>query len=239
MTSQTPKDLKDVVAVTIPAETLPSLQDTEPGKLITLPPVFTLDQAQLHRDYVETFTGRQFWLPDFNPDDIVIEDIAHHLAQICRFGGACRRHYSVAEHSVLVQELTARMGAPLPVQLGALLHDAGEAYCGDICRPLKFLAGRLREIEHAIEAATFAKFGAEENPIIHGADNVLLASEARVLMATGGKAWGGLPLPADEEMVSILQYRFEMRRDWCHPEWGEQEFLRRFGQLRRAMGVHA
>src|SRR5258708_39476115 len=60
-----------------------------------------------------------------------IEDIAHGLANICRYAGQCKRFYSVAEHSILVSQ-TAK-----GFEYEALLHDAAEAFVGDISRPLK------------------------------------------------------------------------------------------------------
>ncbi len=53
-------------------------------------------------DWMQTATGRQFWPMDPRPHEVFIEDIAHALSMICRFGGHCRRFYSVAEHSVLI-----------------------------------------------------------------------------------------------------------------------------------------
>jgi 5'-deoxynucleotidase YfbR-like HD superfamily hydrolase len=63
--------------------------------------------------------------------DFTIDDIAHGLANICRYSGQCSSFYSVAEHSILVSE-TAK-----GFEFEALLHDAAEAFLGDITRPLK------------------------------------------------------------------------------------------------------
>lgn len=197
------------------------------------------EQILPHRDYIETFTGRRFWLPDFDADEICIEDIAHHLAMICRFGGAARRHYSVAEHSLLVLYLVEARPQPAAVRLGALLHDCGEAYVGDICRPLAFLARDLKLIERAIRAAAFARFGAVADQVIKDADDVMLASEAAALMATGGQAWGGLRLPPDQEMVDLLRRRNGMTLDSFHPAWAEEQFLREFRRIRQGMGAEA
>lgn len=101
-------------------------------------------------------SGRQFWPLDPRPDEIDIEDIARALSHICRYGGHCRKFYSVAEHSLLVSHFV-----PSEHAMTGLLHDAAEAYLGDIPRPLKkqpvmdgwFVA------EQQLEAAIAERFG--------------------------------------------------------------------------------
>lgn len=129
-------------------------------------------------------SGVEFNLVKPDPASIHIEDIAHHLSQICRFTGGTREHYSVAQHSVLVAQLV-----PLDFQLAALLHDAAEAYVGDVSRPLKTLIGRVyAPIEERILQAIFEKFGvpalfAKKLPmVVKRADRTLLAWEQRDLM---------------------------------------------------------
>lgn len=82
---------------------------------------------------VQTFTGASVDLKDPNPDEITCADIAHHLSHVCRFGGATSRFYSVAEHSVRAAELGAVFGKE--AQFAILLHDAHEAYIGDLTTP--------------------------------------------------------------------------------------------------------
>lgn len=92
-----------------------------------------------------TASGYPFWSLDPRPEDIRIEDIAAHLSRICRFGGALKEKafnaagsyefieiYSVAQHSVLVSQRV-----PQEFALEALLHDAAEAYVGDMVKPVK------------------------------------------------------------------------------------------------------
>lgn len=88
-----------------------------------------------------TFSGRSVSLYDPTPEMICIEDIAHALSHVCRFGGHTREFYSVAQHSCLVSYL-----APAEWRLAALMHDATEAYLGDVIRPLKnILNGKRQE----------------------------------------------------------------------------------------------
>jgi len=81
--------------------------------------------------WITTYTGKRFHYLDPQPEEIDIVDIAHALSLTCRFGGHCKEFYSVAEHSIRVAEIV-----PKEFQLLALLHDAGEAYTGDVQSPI-------------------------------------------------------------------------------------------------------
>jgi 5'-deoxynucleotidase YfbR-like HD superfamily hydrolase len=73
---------------------------------------------------------------------IAIDDIAHHLSMVCRWAGATQSFYSVAQHSCLVAKI-----CPPELQRWALLHDAAEAYIGDMTRPMKALMRDLGDGE--------------------------------------------------------------------------------------------
>lgn len=97
-----------------------------------------------HRgDWMQTFTGRAFYPLAPRPEDIHPMDIAHSLSMQCRYNGHVQRFYSVAEHCVLMSDWILEY-EPLASEierrnlaLWALLHDAPEAYVGDMVRPLK------------------------------------------------------------------------------------------------------
>jgi hypothetical protein len=99
-------------------------------------------------------SGQMVNLLDPDPETILIDDIAHNLAKLCRFNGATNRFYSVAEHSLYVSELVGH-----PHRFAALMHDAAEAYLGDIVTPLKQLLPDFLEIEARMEYTIACKFG--------------------------------------------------------------------------------
>lgn len=82
---------------------------------------------------IVTYTGKIFDILNPKPELVCIEDIAHALANICRYTGHTRQHYSVAEHSVRMAKSKELEGDPLK----RLLHDSAEAYFGDIASPFK------------------------------------------------------------------------------------------------------
>lgn len=77
-------------------------------------------------------SGKIMDLTNIQPEDINLQDIAHQLAHICRWNGATPRHYSVAEHCVLVSDTLNNVYAK-----AGLLHDAHETYQGDVTRPIQ------------------------------------------------------------------------------------------------------
>lgn len=88
------------------------------------------------------------------PEMFTIQDIASGLGKICRFGGQINSFYSVAQHSVLVSKI-----APQELKKAAFLHDASEAYLGDVIKPLKNILGSQYEtIEMFFMEAIFEKF---------------------------------------------------------------------------------
>lgn len=147
--------------------------------------------------WILTRSGRQFDL--LNPTAAMIcpRDIAHALSGLCRFNGHTHTHYSVAQHSLLVCDLV-----PQRDKLPALIHDASEAYLGDMTRPLKALMPEYREIEQRVWHAICDRF--DINPIlpesVNRADLVALATERRDLMPFNPGEWDflkGIPsMPA-------------------------------------------
>lgn len=119
-----------------------------------------------HRgDWMQTYTGRAFYPLDPNPEDIDIVDIAHALSMQCRYNGHVDRFYSVAEHCTLIAGWFLDQTADgLPdaqaqiLALWALLHDAAEAYIGDMVRPLKLHMPDFRAADDLLTAAIATRF---------------------------------------------------------------------------------
>lgn len=89
--------------------------------------------------WIQTRSGEAFDLLNPKPEHVQLEDIVYALSHLCRFNGHTSRFYSVAEHSLHVCDRVLEAGHPARAQLVALLHDAHEAYTGDIASPLKQL----------------------------------------------------------------------------------------------------
>lgn len=131
---------------------------------------------------IVTFSGEE--IDPLAPvvDRIHIEDIAHSLANSCRFTGHTREFYSVAQHSVLCSR-----NVSAPNMFTALLHDASEAYLSDIARPIKHdpdFGGFYHAFEQQLERVIGERFGLiwPYPDEIHEIDTVLLRTEQRDLM---------------------------------------------------------
>ena len=168
--------------------------------------------------YIYTYTRKVIPFEEgveVDPDLIEIEDIAHALSQICRYTGHTRKFYSVAEHSIHISRIVYPV-APL----WGLLHDAAEAYVGDMHRPLKIHLPFYRAWEKKIMKAVILKFNlCEPMPaIVKEADNAMLVNEMRDLMGRTkpGPEWIAKDAPYVDVYVPMT------------PEQAKDTFLRRF-----------
>jgi 5'-deoxynucleotidase YfbR-like HD superfamily hydrolase len=169
-----------------------------------------------------TKSGKKIDLLQPDPQEFSISDIAHALSHLCRFTGHTRRFYSVAQHSLMVSELV-----PQALAKEALLHDAAEAYIGDVSTPLKILLPEYRSIEERIELAIHQRFQLDfcddHRTHIKRADIIMLATERRDLF----------DLQARQERWRLLD-GIEPLHNLIHPLPAEkimQLFLRRCGEL--------
>ena len=146
-----------------------------------------------NRHSIETRSGIFFCLTDPNPSHIKIEDIAHSLSMQCRFNGHCNKFYSVAEHCVqcvmYAQKLHLKFGHSARMLLFILLHDAAEAYTGDIITPVKTLfdsTSVFLRVEADLESCIYEVLvGGQPAPDvcekIHQVDKMMLVTEFSLL----------------------------------------------------------
>jgi uncharacterized protein len=116
------------------------------------------------RAWQRMLSGRRLDLLDPTPVDIEVEDIAHGLAFFARWNGQTKGDwpYSVAEHSLLVEEIFSRLDplAPMRWRLAALLHDAPEYVIGDMISPVKAAVGpEYGALDERLAAAVHIRFG--------------------------------------------------------------------------------
>jgi hypothetical protein len=165
-----------------------------------------------------TYTGKVYWPADPSADDVCIEDIAHGLSMLCRYCGQCQFFYSVAEHSVYVSRLV-----PQRLALEGLLHDAAEAYCSDIVRPLKKALLDYQQFERLNDEVIRWKFGLphEEHPVVKDVDTRLLVNEYAALFP---------PLPRATHLESLIPFPNIAIHGWA-PGQAERLFLAQFKEL--------
>jgi len=152
--------------------------------------------ATVNGTTVLTASGSLLDLADPSTWDGDMGAVAQGLSNTCRFGGQIGRFYSVAEHSVLVASAVARAGGDARLQLAGLLHDAHEAFYGDIVRPMKALVGAdLLALMSAFDGVIERRFnlvGCLHHPLVKTADDLLLRWEASALW-TPAPTWSLTP----------------------------------------------
>lgn len=171
-------------------------------------------------------SGRYFDFADPKPDQFTLADIAGALAKICRFGGQINSFYSVAEHSIHCAEVARQDGLPIAMQRAAFLHDAAEAFCGIVVRPLKIMLKDYAEIENRVESVIGDKFNVdfiEHDAVIREIDNAMLIAERRTMFSPDAVTWFG------EKEVRQLQINFQL--------WGPRMAEITFTTHARMLGI--
>lgn len=183
------------------------------------------DVSNASDGFMTTYTGIKFNPLKPTPDMVNIYDIAHALSQIARWGGHLRCHYSVAQHCVMVAEICDPDDQPI-----GLLHDATEAYIGDMIRPLKYLKqmyGVYKKIEHRIDGAIAKAFGLEtieKTRSVEIADIVQLSMEnIHLKLKPSGWAFDTLEkYPQFKNLKPLVPWS---------PEVAEAKYLQKFKDL--------
>ncbi len=151
---------------------------------------------------IETASGARVDLFDPTPATLHLSDIAFSLCRIPRYTGHTREPYSVGSHSLWVAKVCLRATKDSQTRLYALLHDAHEAYVGDIATPVKNLPGMrdaLRPVVQRLQNAIHSALGlAAPSPVqqawVAWADALALVEESRFLMPSQGVDWC-VPVP--------------------------------------------
>lgn len=179
----------------------------------------------LRGDFMQTYTGKAFFPFDPRVEAIDILDIAHALAMQVRYNGHCKQFYSTAQHSVLVASK-----APPHLALRALMHDAAEAYTGDLIRPIKKHPEMavFAWVEETIERAICAKFDLPfpiMTPEIKRLDDRIILDERDQVMSQmlieAVKLFGDWPISGEPLGVTI---------DPWPPEVAREKFLNAFDE---------
>ena len=174
--------------------------------------------------WCQTFTGGQFWPLHPRPEDVKIEDIAHALSQVCRFAGHSIWPYSVGHHSLLVSANCRPENA-----LVGLLHDAPEAFVGDMVTPLKRDMPTFEAAERGWALAIGDAFGLGEQLValpadVKEADVRALMTEKRDVMSTCSHPWHSVGEPFETSITPATA------------PYIEDAFMRRFESLRKKLG---
>lgn len=178
-------------------------------------------------DWFMTRSGTAFWPLDPRKEEIFADDIAHGLSNICRWGGHAKTFYSVAQHCFHVSRLIYLDTKSSALALVGLLHDASEAYIGDMVTPLKRHIPQFLQIEAVIERMVMERFGLQEHhsvetglpDIVKHYDAVMLATEKRDLTCQGRTHTWNVPVKPEIWTVSPWspelarsEYENELRR---------------------------
>lgn len=190
----------------------------------------SVDDSRWHDGtWMQTIGGRRVSIVHPHPEDLDVEDIAHALSMQCRYNGHVKKFYSVAEHSVLVARLLEDAGYSPDVQFVGLLHDAPEAYVGDLIRPVKVLCGDYHKVEERMWVRAFVPrfdLPAVMPDAVKWADNLALFMERRDLLAAPPAEWVG-----EHELASQV-------RPWAThalpPTRAKEDFLDWFARLNAA-----
>ncbi len=126
-------------------------------------------------------------------DEIILEDIAHSLSQLCRFNGHTKRFYSVAEHDCLMSDWVMAQPWATPLDgLTALHHDDAEYIIGDMARPVKITMPQFKALEVVLDEALAEKFGTQYPfpPWLKSLDSRIVKDEKLGVMGHTDLDWG-------------------------------------------------
>lgn len=173
-------------------------------------------------------SGKYLDLANPKPDQFTFADIAGALSKICRFGGQCEFFYSVAEHSYHCAIQAMEDGQSLENQRSVLLHDAAEAFIGDVVKPLKIMLPDYAELETLMEDCIANKFELTGYAhVIREIDHAMLIAERKRMFSRDSVLWAG------EDQVRKLNVEFKM---WDY-RYAEQMFVTRAREIGLSISI--
>jgi hypothetical protein len=173
--------------------------------------------------WMQTNSRQKVDLLNPDPNSIALHDIAHALSRICRYNGHVVAHYSVAEHCCLVSDYLLQVYPNDPsVAFAGLLHDASEAYVGDLTSPMQLAlgdAGRqaVKDMHHRMWRAIAKRLRVSdyvdiESPDVKAADRRICLDECDALLGGPIQPWNigggklGVKIRGWEAWMAELQW---------------------------------
>lgn len=178
--------------------------------------------------------GKPFYLADPMPEDFDIKALVGALGRTCRFSGHLSDKYeddiySIAQHSIYVEELVRQWGGSIRQRRAAILHDLPEGAYHDVASPLKSLLPDYKALEFLANVAMQQRFDVdllgEGYQLVHKADKFMGMLEARELQPEGFKLW------ADAEVGNVTIQDIDPDFYCWGPKKAKQEFLLKCEEL--------
>ena len=162
------------------------------------------------KNMISTLSGIRFNPLSPKPCDICIDDIAHALSLICRGNGQISCFYSVARHSICCAKEAYERGLGARVELLCLIHDAAEAYIGDMTRPLKRQMPKFADCENELvkvifEALEISPMNNDELKAVKEIDNAMLYHEFK--MMNGYELYDEVPIIHIEISTDFVDFK--------------------------------
>lgn len=177
-----------------------------------------IDRTGCLGNTIKVAAGHYVDLANPSPESIDIGTIAAALSKLCRFGCHCPRFYSVAEHCIHATALAASEGFVGDGLLAVFLHDAAEAYVGDVVKPLKVMLPDYAIVEQRMERAVSKAFGADFErwaDTVKRFDRMMLKAEKLTLWPDDREEWTGFA------EIDVRQVKFQF---WM-PDDAERHFI--------------
>ena len=177
--------------------------------------------------WIQTFSGKKFFYYDLDHSMFAVEDMAHAMANLARFNGHTREFYSVAQHSVIVSQIIEDHLGGEHKDVGAgLLHDAPEAYLGDVPKPFKVT---IMEVFGPVEDEIYRNI-AQIHDLDEELPNAVKVADVQALLLEKEQL---LPVRVPWEWVTdqMIQDLPDITIDPLPPAEAKQLFLERYEQV--------